>query len=90
MSLLVTTLPGLQTVPVRHFGGRDDLIDVVMASAHIPLVSDGAWWVTACVCACVYACVHACVACVRVWSVDGSRWVGVSYADVIQGCDRHV
>ena len=39
-SLLVTTLPFLRTTPIHEFSSKDDLINVVMASAHIPVLID--------------------------------------------------
>lgn len=39
-TLLVTTLPLLRTMPISDFSCRSDLIKVVLASAHIPVVLD--------------------------------------------------
>ena len=44
-TLLVTTLPLLKTHPISCFHSDSDLKDVVMASAHIPVVVDWRLWV---------------------------------------------
>ncbi|MEW5302089.1 MAG: hypothetical protein WDW36_004899 [Sanguina aurantia] len=44
-TLLVTTLPRLRTRRYSKFHSKDDLIQVIMASAHIPLILDWQWYV---------------------------------------------
>lgn len=44
--LLVTTLPFLRTRSITDFTSKSDLINVVMASSHIPVVVDPRLWVS--------------------------------------------
>ncbi|KXZ44116.1 hypothetical protein GPECTOR_73g637 [Gonium pectorale] len=43
-TVLVTRLPLLTTEHITHFASKQDVVDVVMASAHLPLVLDGTWY----------------------------------------------
>ncbi|PNW69670.1 hypothetical protein CHLRE_26g756847v5 [Chlamydomonas reinhardtii] len=45
-TVLVTQLPRLQTQHISAFGDKQDVVEVVMASAHLPLVLDGSWYAT--------------------------------------------
>ena len=40
VTLIVTTLPEMSQVGISEFESKKDLIDAIMASAHIPLVLD--------------------------------------------------
>ena len=40
VTLIVTTLPEMSQVGISEFESKKDLIDALMASAHIPLVLD--------------------------------------------------
>ncbi|GFR41882.1 hypothetical protein Agub_g2390 [Astrephomene gubernaculifera] len=46
-TVLLTRLPLLTTHHITAFESKQDVLDVVMASAHLPLLLDGRWWVCA-------------------------------------------
>ncbi|EFJ46453.1 hypothetical protein VOLCADRAFT_93285 [Volvox carteri f. nagariensis] len=43
-TVLVTQLPLLTTTHITNFESKQDVVDVVMASAHLPLLLDGNWY----------------------------------------------